>query len=161
MWTLRINELQTKKLQVSQNTTFRIVTENLLMRSEHHLRIKTSVKRVKEDNAMLCKQYLLRYYRRQDETKFRHNIYIQTPFNTIRTPFNTIATEEDGIPTDFKRHSPMVHQHLLELSFSEGGIRGIQAPPIAVEELEIALNTPVTQLRSGYCSRFYSYFSRL
>lgn len=52
----------------------------------------------------------------------------------------TATAEQNGLPTGFKRHSPLVRQHFHEVSSCEWRSRqlSLKPPPIADEELEIA-----------------------
>lgn len=123
------------------------------MSPEHQLHTQASTLRIKEHNAVLCKQYPL-------------NIcHLDTPereYPTLRTAFSNIyknrCTGRQSL-NDIQRES--INTFLSSLPTN--GVLGVKPRLIAEEELELPRESRVilAQLTSGYCSRSNCYLSRL
>ncbi|XP_037819861.1 uncharacterized protein LOC119609216 [Lucilia sericata] len=170
VWTPRVSDTQWKKLQSCQNAALRTVTGCIQMTCEEHLHDETKMLSVKEHNIMLSKQFLLGCHRRGHPN--HHLTELEPPPRHVRKDLrmyeSDIQEHLDDIEDESSYRTALntIHQQAVEDSINshrDSIILGGRPPPVANEERNLPRRTRVVlaQLRSGWCTRLNSYWSRI
>lgn len=170
VWSPRVSDTQWRKLQTCQNSALRTITGCVKMSSIQHLHEETKVLTVKEHSQMLTKQFLLGCHRRGHPN--HHLTELDPPPRHVRKDLRIFEGAVQGYvrdpmnETSYRAGLNDIHRDTVNdatNSYQVNVVLGGRPPPIAEEERTLPRRTRVVlaQLRSGWCTRLNSYWSRI